>query len=248
MLQVSVNGLKYHRLLAHSVSEHDTFTLKKDFDYSFIVAYEHFTDPDYHCTDKNACVIDLSKGAEASFANFNSTSRNEVRRSEKITELTFSMGYEHCGFETYFDFHKNCEHDRDWYPVPPDELKNSLLFSASFNGMLIAGMSCYTHGNLIRVGRIFSNKRSKKSEVLTNLVYGCASKRIVYEICKYAEVNGFSQLDLGGVDLQDPTKSGISQFKLSLGSKVIPVKLARWSNENFRTNEHLIRENGWDLT
>ncbi len=248
MLEVSVKGLTYHRFLAKTVVPEDTLPLKNKFDYSFIVAYEHFTDPDYHCIDKNACVIDLSMGAEAAFANFNSTSRNEVRRSEKISELTFTTGYETFGFDTFFEFHKNCEHDRDWFPVPPDELKNSLLFSASFNGMLIAGMSCYTHENFIRVGRIFSNKRSKKSEVLTNLVYGCASKRIVYEICKYGAANGFSQLDLGGVDLNDPAKSGISQFKLSLGSKVIPVKLARWSNDHFKTNEHVIRDNGWDLT
>lgn len=248
MLSVNVEGMKYHRLLVNQASAEDTINLKRNFDYSFIVSYSHFTDPDYHCIDKNACIIDLNDGAEAAFSRFNATSRNEVRRSEKITELGFHFGYDVVGFDAYFEFHSNCEKDRNWFPVPPDELKNSLLFSASFNGMLIAGMSCYTHEQYIRVGRIYSNKRSKKSEILTNLVYGCASKRIVFEICKYAAANGFTQLDLGGVDLTDPSKSGISQFKLSLGSKVIPVKLARWSNSHFKLHEHLIRENGWDLT
>ncbi|MDO9373808.1 MAG: hypothetical protein Q7T76_05305 [Ferruginibacter sp.] len=248
MLSVSVVGLNYQRVLVQTLSGAEANVLRSGFDYSFVISYGSLNDSEYKCTAKNSCVIDLQDGAEKAFSKFNSTSRNEVRRSEKIPDLVFHFGFEDFGFDTYFGFHKACEHDRNWHPVPPDELKKSLLFSASFDGKLISGMSCYTHGPYIRVGRIFSNKRSAKSEILTNLVYGCAAKRIVYEICKHSEQNKFTQLDLGGVDLVDPEKQGISKFKLSLGSQIIPVKLGRWSNLNFDTKEHLIREQGWDLT
>lgn len=247
MLRVQLLGITYHRMLAEQLTPADTATLKQD-DYSFVVCYGNMEDPDYHITAKTSCMIDLSAGLDAAFARFNPTSRNEVRRADRMPELAFHNDLSAFNFDTYYAFHTLCEHNRNWFPVPPEELKNSLVFSATHNGVLIAGMSCYAHGKRLRVGRIYSNKRSHQSEVLTNLVYGVASKRIVYEICKYACDNGYVSLDLGGVDLTDPAKAGISQFKLSLGGTMQPVILARYSTPAFKTAEARIKEQGWDLT
>lgn len=247
MLKVKLPYITYHRVLAENVTPEYTVTLKKD-DYSFIVSYGDFSDNDYQVTDKNSCMINLERDIEQVLAGFSPTSRNEVRRADKISELKFHSSLNDFDFDEYYKFHTSCEHDRDWFPVPPEELKQSLVFSATHNGLPIAGMSCYTHGNRIRVGRIYSNKRSKQSEILTNLVYGVASKRIVFEICKYGIANNFSTLDLGGVDLNTPEKSGITRFKLSLGGEVVPVKLARYTSSKFAEAEKQIKANGWDLT
>lgn len=248
MLTVELPEFRYHRLIAENLDTSTTMALKNNFDYSFVVCYGSISDPDYEITKKNACLFDLTKGLDYVFSKFNATSRNEVRRSEKISELSFYSNINDFNFDEYYYFHQKCEHDRNWYPVPPEELKNSLIFTATYNGMFISGMSCYEHGERIRVGRIYSSKRSMQSDILNNVVYGCASKRIVYEICKYAIQKNFKTLDLGGIDVIDPLKAGITKFKLSLGGDLVPVKIARWSNEKFRQQEHLIREKGWDLT
>ena len=247
MLKVELPYITYHRVLAENVTPEYTVELKKD-DYSFIVSYGDFSDKDYQVTAKNSCIINLKKDIEQVLAGFSPTSRNEVRRADNIHELEFHSSLKNFVFDEYYKFHSSCEHDRDWFPVPPEELKQSLVFSATHDGVLIAGMSCYTHENRIRVGRIYSNKRSKQSDILTNLVYGVASKRIVFEICKYGIANNFSTLDLGGVDLSAPEKSGITKFKLSLGGEVVPVKLARYTSSKFAEAEKQIKANGWDLT
>lgn len=195
---------------------------------------------------KKSSLLDLTKGIDAVIQAFNSTSRNEYRRTERNEHLQFFQGSP--DFEKYYDFYAACERDRDWFPVPPDELKNSLLFSAAFQGELISGMSCYAHGARLRVGRIYSSKRSKKSDILNNTVYGGAAKRIVVEICKFGIANGYKTLDLGGVDLSEGSKSGITQFKLSLGGVLVNVKLARYMKENFTAALAGIKQEGWDIT
>ncbi len=247
MLEVKLPYLSYHRLLADSIDKSTTSELKKD-DYSFIVCYGAFEDDEYETVNKNSCIIDLTKGIEEVFSKFSATSRNEVRRADKINLLKFHSSISAFNFDEFYAFHTQCEHDRGWFPIPPEELKNSVVFSASYDGQLIAGMSCYTHHNRMRIGRIFSNKRSNKNEAINNLVYGVASKRIVLELCKYGIENGYISLDMGGVDMSDSVKSGITQFKLSLGGDVVPVKLGRYKKETFEKAELLIKNNGWDLT
>lgn len=248
MLRVSLIWFNYHRILAEKITSTDTIELKKEYDYSFIVCYGKFNDPDYEVTNKNACIIDLRGGIDSVFSKFSSTSRNEVRRSDKILGLIWHCGIRDFDFAEYYAFHQRCEQDRNWIPVPPDELKNSIVFSVTYNGNLISGISCYEHGNRIRVGRIYSTRRSNRLDNRTNFVYGCASKRLVFEICNYAIEKGYSTLDLGGVDLIDPNKIGISRFKMSLGGKVVPVIIARWGNNKYFEHKEIVRSKGWDIT
>lgn len=246
MLEASVLNYKYHRIILESVDKSITKTLKENYDYSFIVCMGDFKDDDYEIVEKKSSLIDLSKGLDRIIGSFNTTSRNEYRRTERENHLRFELGFQN--FDTFYRFYTQCEHERGWFPIPQQELKNSLLFSATYNGNLISGMSCYTHGSRIRVGRIFSRRRSLISGGLSNTVFGGASKRIVVEICKFGIENGFTTLDLGGVDLEGGIKSGITQFKLSLGGIVTDVKLGRYMKKNFASDLITIRNEGMDLT
>ncbi len=247
MLTASVLGLRYCRLLTDHLTGEKGKQLAAEFDYSFTVCYGSCESPNFATLQKNACLIDLSHGAETAFSGFHATSRNEVRRSEKIENLRFQLGTG-GDFDTYFDFYKTCEQARAWFPVPEEELRQSVVFTAFFEENPISGMSAYTHEGYMRIGRIFSLKRSTQDERLNNLVYGCAAKRIVFELCQFAAAKGFHTLDLGGLDLHDPAKAGITKFKLSLGGKVVPVVIARFISARFREQESLIREAGYDIT
>ncbi len=109
-------------------------------------------------------------------------------------------------------------------------------------------MSCYFGEDIIRVSRIYSNKKINSNPLITGTIYGSAAKRLVLNICNYAIENGFKSVDLGGVDFSDPAKEGISRFKTSLGGEVLPVKLARYSNANYEMNKAKVFEMGYDIT
>lgn len=246
MLIAQVLGLKYHRSIKERVNSDVTYALKNEYDYSFIVCMGEFIDGDYEVVDKTSCIIDLGSGVDKIQSGFNATGRNELRRSERIDGLRFYGGCEE--FDSYYKFYAECEHARGWLPVPRDELRNSMLFTADYHGVPISGMSCYEEGKRLRIGRIYSTRRSKGCESLNNTVYGCAARRIVIEICKYGIEHGYETLDLGGIDLKDKNKSSIGQFKLSLGGRVADVKIGRHMKESFRTRMEEIKERGLDIT
>lgn len=247
MFEAEILGLKYCRLLVGKSFSGSIEHLKSKYDYIFIVCYDKCTqDAEFEYLNKNACVFDLDKTDEEIIKGFNSTSRNELRKTYKLEKIQFQIGY--SKFDEYYHFYKTCEQSRNWYPVPEDELRKSLLFSIAYDGQLISGMSCYIGGDTIRVGRIFSRRRINSNQSITGAIYGGASKRIVYEICLYARAQGLKFVDLGGVDLLGNEKSGISDFKLSLGATVVPVKIGRYKNSSFIEKEEEIRKLGCDIT
>ena len=247
MLEAEIIGIKYHRLLTKGITLESTSELKRKYDYSFIVSYDNeFLDKDYTVLEKQSCIIDVTQGEENVIKGFNSTSRNELRRTYKTPGLAFHFGY--SDFDKYFQFYKSCEIARGWYPVPENELSNCLLFTASFEGEYISGMSCYVGEDMIRVSRIYSNKKINTNPSITGTIYGAAAKRLVIDICNYAIENGFRGVDLGGIDFSDPAKEGISRFKTSLGGKIIPVKLARYTNATYEQKKAQVFEMGYDIT
>ncbi len=247
MLEVSYDTVSYVRLLSSSVSRDVTNSLKENFDYIFIVSYDELIDDDsFELLNKNACLFDASQSEDELVQKFNATGRNEYRRTYRTEGLEFHIGI--TDIDTYYSFYTACEKARAWYPVPKVELQSCLIFTASYNGEFISGMSCYTGKDTIRVSRIYSNKRINTNPQITGTMYGGAAKRLVIEICKYAKNHGFKWVDLGGVDLSSNEKSGISEFKKSLGGHIIPVKIGRYMTPTFLQKQKEYLEKGIDIT
>lgn len=245
MLSINHQNFRYHRLVTQNFYESAHPELLSDFEYSFVISYGEFISKSYDVIDKNAAIIDLSQGIDHAFSLFNATARKHIRRFEKLDELTFHNSVENK--QSFYDFYTTCENSRDWYPVPYEELFESLIFYVCYNGEPISGISAYTHNGLIRMGRIFSLRNNSSLEN-SNLIYGVAAKKIVYEFCKYAIENGCNQLDLGGVDLTAENKSGITDFKLSFTDKIVPVKIGRWSKVDYKTIQQQFLDQKLDLT
>ena len=246
MLEVKHHAnFKYHRLLVDEFEESNFMNLTSDFDYSFVISYGKFEGKQYQVIDKNAAIIDLADGLEHAFSRFNATARKHIRRFEKIEQLSFHHEIEDK--KDFYAFYTDAEKSRNWFPVPNEELFQSLVYYINFEGKPISGMTAYTHGNLMRLGRIFSTRNLSTLEN-SNLIYGVAAKKLVYEFCKYAIENGYHQLDLGGVDLTSDQKSGITEFKLSFTEKVIPVKIGRWSKTDYPILQQEFLNQGLDLT
>ena len=128
MLEINYEGTTYSRLLSNSVTKNVTTALKENNDYSFIVSYDGIIEDDsYSLLDKNACLFDVSLSNEDIVKGFNATGRNEFRRTYRTPGLDFQFDTQ--DFEQYYHFYTQCEHARNWFPVPPIELKNCLLFT-----------------------------------------------------------------------------------------------------------------------
>lgn len=247
MLSINYNGLQYRRILTQHATPEILEACKQEADYSFVVCYENvLEDADFEVLDKNACLFDLSLSDEDMVKAFNATGRNEYRRTFRTPGLEFHVGCD--DIESYYAFYAKSEHARAWYPVPKEELSECLLFTASFEGDYISGMSCYTGEDTVRVSRIYSTKRINTNPAINGTMYGGAAKRLVLEICKYAREHGFKFVDLGGVDLSGNEKSGISEFKLSLGGRIVPVKIGRYMKPGFKEKQKEILEKGFDIT
>jgi len=227
MIEIEYDNLNYHRSLVQELNSNIAKALKTNYDYSFVISYGKFNDDEYDVVDKYAAIIELNADLESVFAKFNATTRKHLRRFKKMSELKIHR--EVLDFEAFYNFYSQCEFDRDWFPVPKNELKNSIVFYVTYNGKPISGMSAYKDNGFIRLGRIFSLVRSSDFEK-KNLVFGIAAKKIVFEFCKYASENGYTQLDLGGVDLSSENKSGITFFKMNFSPRIIPVKIGRYSS------------------
>ena len=244
MLKVQLENFNYHRLLKDNVSSNDLKEYKNEFDYSFVISYNNFIDEEYDIINKKSALIDLSKPIDMIFKNFKSTCRKHIRRTFNRQEFEVINNID--DFESLYSFYKSCEMDRNWYPIPEDEIKNSHVMICKFNGIYCSGITAYSHKKKIRLGRIFSGRKSKIN--IEKKFFSWALRRLVYEYCIYGRENGFETLDLGGIDLTDEKKKGITLFKKSFSPEIIPVKIGRYMKKDLYDIKLKIEKSGYDIT
>ena len=247
MLSIEHNKIKYHRIITDNFYEDKNEELLKIFNYSFIISYGDFESKSYDVIDKNAVIINLDKGIDFAFSKFSSTSRKNIRRFDKLDELTLHKTI--VNKEDFYKFYTECEHSRGWKPVPQDEIFNSIIFYVCHNGIPISGISAYTCENKIRLGRIFSLRNTTSIEK-ANLIFGVAAKKLIHEFCLFSIESNFKYLDLGGIDLNSDLKSGVAAFKLSFSDIIVPVKIGRFvkAPDSYSKMQKGFSSNGLDLT
>jgi len=246
MLKVAVDNFKYHRILLDHVTPADTKCLKEEYDYSFVISYGKFDDDDYEIVEKKAAIVDLSHGMDVVFGNFNATTRNLIRKFDRNDDMAISFDIK-CDNE-FYEFHQICEKERNWKPAPIEELDGCILIGTKYRDQYLAGVSCYIHENKIRVGRIFSRRRSPEFKEITSNMISAASRRIIFELCNWAIQNNIVSLDLGGVSFDEGNKNGITKYKLFFGPRVISVKIGRFLKPGSEAKKLELEESGYDIT
>lgn len=194
---------------------------RKQAKYSAItaVSYNKINLPEYRVVEKPTCLIDLSVPEIDIFQNFNDTTRNEVRRTERLPDLVFlsALVPTESSYETYSKF----EYAQGRAPGSWDEIKHTLFFGAFKNDDLISGVFVIPSSTFLRVRSIFS-ERLLAPDKETRQIISYSSRRVMWEICKWGKINGFKSLDLASVNSSTPKSASIAKFKLSFGGKVIP--------------------------
>ncbi len=244
---VSFSAGKYGRFVDESFDPNELKALVDELDYAFVASYEAIPKlAGWEVIQKQSAVVPIVGDAEEQLKLYHSTCRNEVRRSYREEKLSVEINPSNT--QELFEFHKKCEEQRGWIPVPPEELSASLIIVVRYGEELIAGMSAYWGEQVLRVGRIFSLRRSEKYQDVQAVIFSAASRRVVHELTQWAAKHNIKWLDLGGVDPEDEKKKGITKFKMSFGSEVRSTHLGRYRGTGFQSLENYFETNKLDLT
>jgi len=84
--------------------------------------------------------------------------------------------------------------------------------------------SWYDCGEALR-GKHYASTR--KQETADTALIGRLTRRLFGEACQLGIGNGYSYIDLGGLNPIDPAKRGASQFKQSFGGETVEINIYR---------------------
>ena len=108
----------------------------------------------------------------------------------------------------------NFENSQGRMPLLKRDILKSKIFSAYYNNHLITSMACMEDDNIMRLAQIASMRNSDVNNDLKKIISN-ASRRIMFEICKYCNEKNYQFFDLGIVNLNDKSKKGVVNFKMS---------------------------------
>lgn len=219
-------GEKYSSIVAISYGKLDE---------NFLSLYTH--KKNFKIRVKPITRIDLRLSEEEIFKKFNDTAKKHVRRTFKNNELVFGHIIHPTGesYAVYADF----EYSQGRVPMSEKEFKTYRLFNAAYRGKEISGISLVESHPYVRTITIYS-KRLATDDKETYKIIAQATRRIVYEICLWAKKEGFTMFDLGSINVVDPAKAGITDFKLSFGGDVMPEYTYIYKSRLFGLFEKLV--------
>lgn len=166
---------------------------------------------------KKTPVIPLvTKTADDILAAFRDTTRNEVRRTFALDGLTFDIG--EATAETYA-FYQQATRSQGRIPQKRGLFRGALVASARYQGKIIAAIAYMPAQPIAKVLTISSLRRETDDAHMRAMI-GFATKRLVYEVCVWGIAHGYEGCDLAYINLDDPSKKGITDFKMGFGGEV----------------------------
>lgn len=189
--------------------------------YSSIIAlsYKDLNLPLFSKYSKPTLCIDLTKDTDVIFSSFNDTTRNEIRKTHKIPELSFSM-HETPSLQSY-EVYKKFEYSQGRVPVAFSALAQMPSFEAYYNGEIISCIYVMECNPYLRIRSIFSKRIEAENRQMYNII-AYATRRLVWDICEWGKKNNFVSLDLASVNIDNPKTKSIARFKMSFGKDLIP--------------------------
>lgn len=208
--------------------------------YSYIsgVSYQHFHfGEDMRVKEKKTAVIDLNDNFDAIFAKFHDTTRNEIHRTYRMPDLAIVV--EDKNISALFSLHKKFERKQSRHPLSFFSFSASTFFSAYYKGELIASVACYHDEHYTRVRAIFSLRLFEKDKEKYRII-AYAARRLIWEACQYGKRKGNTIFDLGAINLTDPKKKPITDFKSGFGGKIVDEYTYTYESPLFHFLKRLI--------
>jgi hypothetical protein len=192
---------------------------EKKYYYLSGLSYRRFDfGPAVSVKQKQTILIDLVPQPEEILASFHDTTRNEIRRTFRMPDVTFvsddkNLRAARTLYRRFETFQKRI------FPFPVS-LVGHRLFSAYSHNELIAAVLCYDAPPILRARAIFSRRHETHSPKERNET-GYATRRLVYEASRWGHEHGYQFFDMGAINTRDPAKASITAFKRGFGGKEI---------------------------
>lgn len=238
---ISVLGVPYVRLLVDSVTQKEAEILKKYFSYIVIYSYTKADLPGFILRTQKTPLIDLSCDEESLFRAFRRDAKSGIKKTGDMPDLHYKIPAEDRGVS--YQFYKEIKRKDGVVPDIREEFIGCIFFNAYLGSSMIVSMSFYDNGSVLRSKHIVSRRKEMGED---KAVAAHATRRLTWEICMYAKKQGYRFLDLGGIDLSDPAKKGVAEFKLSFGGEIKDVYIYRYETVAFKILRrilHLFKKN-----
>lgn len=233
---LSICGLRYARFLGERIDVRALEAERDSYRYIEVYSYMPLEAAGFALFRiQKTPVIDLTQELETIFDGFHTLTRRNIRKSEEVQDFTLRIP-DSDGKGSYRFYEKVKKRDG----VIPDlrrEFQECLFMNAYYKNRLIASISFYDNGRVFRCKHIVSLRKEMGEE---SNVAAFAARRLVWEVCRYGKERGYTKLDLGGINFEDPAKRGVAQFKSSFGGDIQDVYVYRHEAVLFRRVKRVV--------
>ncbi|MBI3046081.1 MAG: hypothetical protein HYY86_00840 [Candidatus Harrisonbacteria bacterium] len=193
---------------------------KNKYDYITVISYNDLSleKEGYGLVRKKLANIHLGGTIEEILDRFARRTRQEVLGTYKISNLEFRLAND--DLKKTYNLYKEFERAQGRKPWKIDSFQNTLLFNAYYKDELIASVPCYDLFPYLQVRAMCSKRMGmgERNKELYKLI-GSATRRLIFEICKYAKEKGYEFVGLGSINYSTPQKANVANFKMFFGSR-----------------------------
>jgi len=171
----------------------------------------------YSLKHKKLANISLDGTAEEILATFARRTKQEVMVTFKLDG--FEVRIADPNLEGTYELYKKFERAQGRKPWGRESFENVINFNAYYKGELIASVPCYNVFPYLQVRAIFSKRMAEDDKELRRVI-GSATRRLIFEACKFGKENGYKFLGLGSVNYSTEQKTNVANFKMFFGSEL----------------------------
>jgi hypothetical protein len=230
-------GLKSILILLDDKQVENVLASKK-YQHIIFTSYHRWDLPAFALREKTTALIPLTLPEADIFARFNDTTRNEIRKSQRQTELTVVSAA--AITSDSYDLYQKFEYSQHRVPSARQKLSDCLFFGAYYQDQLISGIYLMDCRPYLRIRSIFSLRLQQDDPELYKIISN-ASRRLIWEICLWGKQQGFQSLDLASVNFHNPKTANITKFKMSFGGEVVSEYTYSYSSPLYRLFERLVK-------
>ena len=237
-----LDGLRFVRLYLVDPDDMSHLeTAAEDYDYVFAYSLTDFgAMPGFEREVKATQLVTLDGNEDDVFNGLNKNNRYKVRRSFRDEDVVVSV--DDANREASLAFYKAVKTADGVTPDIDEDFTTVRWINAYREGDLISSTCWFDSGHVLRAKHIVSTRKDHGAD--SNLI-GRLTRRLFWEACVVGIGEGHSYIDLGGVDTNTETKSGVADFKLSFGGETVDVYVYRkttpeWDEMAGRVNDRVI--------
>lgn len=190
--------------------------------------------PDFKLKRRRTGIIKLGKTIEEVIGSFDRTTRNNIHRADRDSGLRFQINT--TVTDSGYDLFKRFLRVRGLTPYARSYYSGCVEFLAYADGVAVSGVWIFPSTPMGLLASVFSTRHEDCSAADYKRI-GYASKRLMANVCGWGIEHGMSEIDMGGLNLDESEKAGIAHSKLAFGPIVTEQYVYSYSSPIFKVLE-----------